>query len=644
MKHIALICLVCALSLPATALAQSPCDAWEGTWDVLTDDGSYVVWEIDTILVNNDPGSMIVCYAYGTSTPAEGGTATPFMILNVSFFDGYVYSESLEAGQNMSKHSIQMNDTGDAFVADGAFSEHDVVSGTKRGVSGPRCSIVSPTFAMAGDQGTTITVNAVETSFAQGSTDVVFDCDAVTVTDIQVVSATELLVTIDVDADAVNSDCDIQVTTGDEVISCGFEIIKTEGYNRISWTFDTGNLVQSSPCVDDERVYIGSGDGNIYCLNAAVGQKVWEFTTGTYVSSSPVVVGDYVYVGSNDKKVYCIDVDTGTQVWAYETGGEVQSSPAVVGNRVYVGSYDNKVYCLDARTGRKIWEYESSADIYSTPTVYMDRVYVGGVNFELYCLDARTGRLEWMYLAGGDIPPSPAVYDGKVYAGSEDHHLHCLDAITGEHLWQFETQGIVFPSAAIRNGRVYVGSIDGMFYCLDAANGSKVWDFDMHGDVHSAAAVTGDYVYVGSHDGKLYCLNALTGAKVWAVETGGPVFSSPAVENGYVYFGSNDGTIYCVSAQDNDTGSWPMFQFDAARSGCPEADSCVITRLLGAASDEVQALRTLRDRISAHSAAGRLLVSAFYRCNGVLARLCDRSPLATSLLTRIARSAAAATD
>ena len=46
------------------------------------------------------------------------------------------------------------------------------------------------------------------------------------------------------------------------------------------WKYTTGNMVESSPAVVDGVVYIGSGDGNVYALNATNGAKLWNYTTG----------------------------------------------------------------------------------------------------------------------------------------------------------------------------------------------------------------------------------------------------------------------------------------------------------------------------------------------------------------------------
>jgi len=55
------------------------------------------------------------------------------------------------------------------------------------------------------------------------------------------------------------------------------------------WTFKTSGRVYSSPLIDGEMVYFGSGDGHHYALNAFSGALLWKFDTGDIVHASPVV-------------------------------------------------------------------------------------------------------------------------------------------------------------------------------------------------------------------------------------------------------------------------------------------------------------------------------------------------------------------
>ena len=47
-----------------------------------------------------------------------------------------------------------------------------------------------------------------------------------------------------------------------------------------------------------------------------------------------------VYVGSLDTRLYCLDVEIGSIVWSFETDGVITSSPAVVDGVAYVISQE----------------------------------------------------------------------------------------------------------------------------------------------------------------------------------------------------------------------------------------------------------------------------------------------------------------
>jgi len=329
-----------------------------------------------------------------------------------------------------------------------------------------------------------------------------------------------------------------------DLIHSGYSTSPTPVTQHVRWTFSTGDWVESSPAVVAGKVYVGSWDDKVYCLDAATGAKQWEFTTGGDVYSSPAVADGKVYVGSFDGKVYCLNAATGGKVWEFPTLGSVTSSPAVANGRVYVGSFDGNVYCLNATNGSKVWEYPTADSVGSSPAIANGRVYVGSDDFKVYCLDAATGARQWYYSAAMPFASSPAVAGGKVYVGCDDGMLYCLDAANGGKLWGYPTGDWVRSSPAVTGGKVYVGSDDRKVYCLDAATGAWQWEFVTGQEVWSSPAVADGKVYVGSWDGKLYCLNATSGAKQWEFVTAGAVFSSPAVADGRVYVGCDGSKIY----------------------------------------------------------------------------------------------------
>jgi tetratricopeptide (TPR) repeat protein len=61
---------------------------------------------------------------------------------------------------------------------------------------------------------------------------------------------------------------------------------------------------------------------------------------------SPTVADGKVYIGSIEGVIHCLDAETGEVLWTYQTGGEIRSAPAVVDGKVLISSTDGKLYCF----------------------------------------------------------------------------------------------------------------------------------------------------------------------------------------------------------------------------------------------------------------------------------------------------------
>ena len=68
-------------------------------------------------------------------------------------------------------------------------------------------------------------------------------------------------------------------------------------------------------------VYFGSSvDNKVYALDAATGEERWSFFTGGPVRLAPTVWKDRVFVGSDDGFVYCLNAADGRLVWKKRGG------------------------------------------------------------------------------------------------------------------------------------------------------------------------------------------------------------------------------------------------------------------------------------------------------------------------------------
>ncbi|MDQ0762858.1 outer membrane protein assembly factor BamB family protein [Streptomyces canus] len=314
------------------------------------------------------------------------------------------------------------------------------------------------------------------------------------------------------------------------------------------WLFRAGGSLSSSPAVAGGVVFVGSGDDNLYAVDAATGKRRWTFPTGGAVLSSPAVVGGVVYIGSVDESLYAVDAASGEKRWRFRTGNAVESSPAVARGVVFVGSHDGNLYAVDAASGEKRWRFRTGGAVSSSPAVAGGVVFVASGDGNLYAVDAASGKRRWTFPTGWAVRSSPAVAGGVVFVGSQDGNLYAVDAATGKRRWKFPTQHFVSSSPAVAGGVVYVGSEDGNLYAVDAASGEKRWRFRTGGAVLSSPAVAGGVVYVGSKDGNLYAVDAASGEKRWYFHTARSLYEDPAVADGMVYIAGGDaGVLYAVT-------------------------------------------------------------------------------------------------
>jgi eukaryotic-like serine/threonine-protein kinase len=328
----------------------------------------------------------------------------------------------------------------------------------------------------------------------------------------------------------------------------------TSGYlansAKLLWNYSTGAEVVSSPAVAGGYVFVGSKDGQIYCLNASNGKLVWNFPTLGEVDSSPAIYNGCIYVGSNDGWVYCIDITKGMPVWISFVGGEVRSSPAIIDGSVLVGSGKHDILCFNASNGDLIWAFSTSKKVDSSPAVSDGVVYVATDDFYVHALNASTGHELWNHHTGSVIS-SPCIYNGAVFVGSYDGYVSSLNASTGYEIWRYQTEGCVDSSPAVDHGCIYVGSEDNNLYCLNASKGEKIWQASTGYWIRSSPVVSGGNVYVGSEDYSVYCFNASTGVKKWSYATSNIVDSSPAIVNSTLYVGSSDCRVYALTLTDS---------------------------------------------------------------------------------------------
>ncbi|OFX23639.1 MAG: hypothetical protein A2041_11565 [Bacteroidetes bacterium GWA2_31_9b] len=315
------------------------------------------------------------------------------------------------------------------------------------------------------------------------------------------------------------------------------------------WTFKTNGEIHASVAYDDKNIFIGSGDKNIYSIDAKTGICNWKFETNGAIYSTASIEGKFIYFLSTDGYLYKLNKNNGKLIWKFVTTGEkahkvkdyfnlnqfvvdfwdfYQSSPIISDNKIYVGS-GNTFYCIHKKTGKKIWEYLGSGAIHTSAAIKNNKVYFGSFDSKVYCLDANTGNEIWDYQTGKDttyycwlgIQGSPAIENDKLYIGSRDGLVYCLNSTTGDSIWtnkNFERSWM--PSSFAIGEKLYCGSSDAFsFYAINKSTGNIEYKIKTNSYTFSSPAIDSEMAYIGSANGRLYGINLDTKSIIWEYNT-----------------------------------------------------------------------------------------------------------------------------
>ena len=347
------------------------------------------------------------------------------------------------------------------------------------------------------------------------------------------------------------------------------------------WKFELKSRVPSTPAIAGGRVYFTAYDGNVYALDAASGALKWKFQTGgerrfsgkhlhgtqpaaetmpdpfdCYLSS-PAVWNGAVYFGSGDGNVYALDAASGALRWKFKTGDVVHASPAIADGTVFLGSWDSYFYAIDAASGQEKWKFKTGEDhdtynqvgIQSSAAVADGIVYFGCRDSHLYALDAASGEKKWAFSANGSwVVGSPAVREGKVYFPTSDSSLlYEVDARTGKVLRSLSfNHWYLYSSPALAGDVLYIGSTQGKVAAVGLGDMKVLWSYETDASKqHSAEYVKAD----GTPNSEALFHSDFYDDMVSGVErvmSMGAILSSPVVAGDVVYVGSADGNVYAL--------------------------------------------------------------------------------------------------
>ncbi|MAV38258.1 MAG: hypothetical protein CMJ59_22695, partial [Planctomycetaceae bacterium] len=409
-------------------------------------------------------------------------------------------------------------------------------------------------------------------------------------------------------------------------------------------TFDDAHQV----AVSGKRLYYGSiVDHHLYCVDAVGGRTLWTFATEGPIRLAPTLAGDRVYFGSDDGCVYCLEATTGKLVWRHRAGprderllarGEmisrwpIRTGVLVEENVAYFGAGifpHETVYLIavDATSGEPIWkndrisQRDAGRDDLS-PQGYLlanqDMLFVPSGRTLPAAFDKATGKYEykrtfgWRNTAGGVVGGAQAVLaDGQLFSFGA-HHMLALDQATGDAGYAYlngrqlvlrkekafiangkeviavdrqrhaeasrQRQALFVARRAVRNDPKKLDEINRQMAAH--AETGVLWRAAFAGD--AALIRTANLVIAGGNGG-VTAWNLETGQQVWTTELAGEA-RGLAVANGGLYVSTTTGAIHCFRAGRRATAT----RVAASSSDAPYRDDADGRRFADAAHQILQ--------------------------------------------------------
>ena len=280
------------------------------------------------------------------------------------------------------------------------------------------------------------------------------------------------------------------------------------------------------------------------------GNSDWSAHFGKLLEFSPIVVDDRIYMMDIESRFLALNAKTGKTIWERRVGKLNATSPAYSKGRLFATNLEpGQALALRAGDGKLLWRTPLPGRSESSPLAYQDKLVIFGCECgTVFALDQKSGKIKWTVETGGAIKGALAQGGGDVYGGNYAGEAFAIDAKTGRQEWRVNTiggsfgrGGGIYSTPAVAFGRVYFGSIDSRVYSLDQDNGDIAWSQSTGAEVYSGPAVADPpdappTVYIGSADNNVYALNAETGDIRWQQSAGGQVTGAGSVIGNVAYF------------------------------------------------------------------------------------------------------------
>ena len=240
---------------------------------------------------------------------------------------------------------------------------------------------------------------------------------------------------------------------------------------------------------DGGNVYTIDIFGNIKSYYTSSGNSVWNGSIGGYFSKGVLSYKDKVYGGSGNAIVGCLDKTTGRKLWdlagtrGIKYGKQAPENFTVVDDRLFIKT--NTFSVFNAMTGKFLWMINEfgpipgqSNNIYGINAWAFDDDLIIATSGSpegkyIYRLNPDHGTINWT--VDGMFSGTPVIYQGQaILQNQTGQNIFSLNVTSGEILWSFDIEAEIFSSIEYNGLLLFVASND-CFYALNLDTVTLEW-------------------------------------------------------------------------------------------------------------------------------------------------------------------------
>lgn len=298
---------------------------------------------------------------------------------------------------------------------------------------------------------------------------------------------------------------------------------------------------RSTPTINEERIYITSGMGEVVCVDAITGAILWKVDAhnlydGEYdrwgLAESVLLLDNKVFytTGGNLTTIIALDKDTGETIWISETLNDQVAfcSPLLIennGNRLVISLTKTYLFAVDPDNGQIVWKFNFAKyagkraynNHANTPLFYDNGIFLTSgydhKGLKISVIDnLKAISVDWINDVldnhhGGVVKIGNYIY-GSTWDNNSNGKWACVNWSTGETMYEEEW---------INKGQIIAAN--GYLYCFD----------EKYGNI---ALVKADPQY----------FKVVSSFKV-TVGQKGPFWAHPVIDNGILYIRHEDALV-----------------------------------------------------------------------------------------------------